>query len=929
MDIEAIRSSFSLLSERAEELAGQFYKRLFKDFPAVMPLFEHVDEKQQAKKLASALALLVNTLEKPEALSEVLIELGRKHEGYGAEPAHYDAVKQTLLGVMAEMAGDAWSPHLQDTWDEVLSLVAEKMLEGYGENHITENTDSLERRQTMSSNNGSAESQDCVELQGIYNAIDRVQAIIEFDLDGNILTANKNFCDVMGYALEELEGKHHSMFAEESYKNSPEYTEFWKKLGRGEYDAGEYKRLGKDGNEIWIQASYNPIFDEAGKLTKVVKFATDITEQKQQATENSRIRQALDSAKSNVMLADADHNIIYMNGAVDQLFRDKEAEIRQDLPRFDASKLIGTNMDVFHKDPSHQRRMVEGLTEPYSVIAEVGGLSFRINATPLTSASGKRTGTVVEWDDATLELAAEREAMENARIKQALDSATSSIMLADANNNILYVNATVVSMFRSAEAKLREALPGFSADDLVGKNMDIFHKNPSHQKGLVNGLSSSYTGQAEVAGLTFEVVANPLVDEDGTRIGTVVEWKNRTQELAVEEEVQDVLGRVARGDLTQRVEGDYTGFFGVLKDNINATVEKLNAVEAEVKSVLSKVVEGNLTSQIEGEYEGFFGSLKDNINATVFKLIDVVQQIKEVSDSVATGSEEICQGNANLSQRTEEQASSLEETSSSMEEMTSTVQQNAENAREADKLAQGAKDKAEHGGEVVSNAVTAMAEINGASKRIADIISVIDEIAFQTNLLALNASVEAARAGEQGRGFAVVASEVRNLAGRSATAAKEIKELIEDSVGKVEQGSKLVDESGQTLQEIISAVQSVTDIVGEISGASVEQAAGIEEVNKAISLMDEMTQQNAALVEQAAAASEAMGDQAGELKNQMNFFNLSGEQQASVPSQNRARNDGKVVEWKKPDRAQQETPPAAPASMKAASNGGAGDWEEF
>ena len=247
------------------------------------------------------------------------------------------------------------------------------------------------------------------------------------------------------------------------------------------------------------------------------------------------------------------------------------------------------------------------------------------------------------------------------------------------------------------------------------------------------------------------------------------------------------------------------------------------------------------------------------VNQLADNMAEVVSRVKRVAADVHRGADEISAGNANLSQRTEEQSSSLEETASSMEEMTTTVKQNADNAAQANQLALAARDQAEKGGTVVSQAVAAMAGINEASKKIADIIGVIDDIAFQTNLLALNAAVEAARAGEQGRGFAVVASEVRSLAGRSATAAKEIKELIQDSVRKVEDGSVLVTQSGQTLEKIVAAVKKVSDIVAEIAAASREQSSGIEQVNRAVMQMDELTQQNAALVEEATAASPGDG----------------------------------------------------------------------
>lgn len=292
---------------------------------------------------------------------------------------------------------------------------------------------------------------------------------------------------------------------------------------------------------------------------------------------------------------------------------------------------------------------------------------------------------------------------------------------------------------------------------------------------------------------------------------------------------------------------------------------------AELMAISESMANGNLDLKIDSNGVGVYGS----IGQTVKKLLEIIGGIKAGASEVSVASDQVSQGNSNLSQRTQEQASSLEEIASSMEEMTGTVNQNAENAQHANQLATAAREQADTGGKVVGEAVAAMSEINDSSKQIADIIGVIDEIAFQTNLLALNAAVEAARAGEQGRGFAVVASEVRNLAGRSATAAKEIKGLIQDSLSKVDNGSKLVSESGGALSEIVDSVKKVSDIVAEIAAASKEQSDGIGQVNKALLQMDEMTQQNASLVEEAAAASEAMGAQAQELDSLVSFFKLN------------------------------------------------------
>jgi methyl-accepting chemotaxis protein-1 (serine sensor receptor) len=305
---------------------------------------------------------------------------------------------------------------------------------------------------------------------------------------------------------------------------------------------------------------------------------------------------------------------------------------------------------------------------------------------------------------------------------------------------------------------------------------------------------------------------------------------------------------------------------------IRAIVNPINAAVA----VATRVANGELDASIHIEHDDELGKLMQALKNMTGKLSQIVTDVRAAADSVGSAAKQISAGNNDLSQRTQEQASALEETASSMEEMTSTTKQSADNARQANQLAAGTRDQASSGGTVVSQAVAAMGEINDSSRKIADIIGVIDEIAFQTNLLALNAAVEAARAGEQGRGFAVVASEVRNLAQRSATAAKEIKGLISDSVEKVHSGSKLVDASGETLNEIVGSVKKVSDIVAEIAAASQEQSSGIEQVNKAIMQMDEVTQQNAALVEEAAAAAKSMEDQAQKMVELMSFFRTSG-----------------------------------------------------
>jgi methyl-accepting chemotaxis protein len=364
---------------------------------------------------------------------------------------------------------------------------------------------------------------------------------------------------------------------------------------------------------------------------------------------------------------------------------------------------------------------------------------------------------------------------------------------------------------------------------------------------------------------------------------------------------------------------------------IRAIVGPIN----EAVDVANAVASGDLTSRIDVTSNNETGRLMQALRLMNDNLVDLVGKVRTSTDSIYTASSEIASGNLDLSQRTEEQASSLEETASSMEELTSTVRQNADNARQANQLASGASEVAVRGGAVVGQVVQTMSAINDSSKKIVDIISVIDGIAFQTNILALNAAVEAARAGEQGRGFAVVATEVRTLAQRSAAAAKEIKELIGNSVSKVEDGTRLVDEAGATMNEIVNSVKRVTDIMAEISAASQEQSSGIEQVNQAVTQMDEVTQQNAALVEEAAAAAESMQEQAHALSQAVAVFKLSGGMaETPVKRSNRPAAVAKLpnrgpATRKASQKNASRVVPVESRPKKVAAGGGDESWEEF
>jgi len=479
---------------------------------------------------------------------------------------------------------------------------------------------------------------------------------------------------------------------------------------------------------------------------------------------------------------------------------------------------------------------------------------------------------------------------ETLRIKVALDVASNNVMVADPEGKIIYCNESVLAMMRHAENDLRKELPNFRAAEIVGANFDIYHRQPSHQRNLLAGLKGTYRNSIRVGGRSFNLVANPIINARGERLGTVVEWLDRTDEVAIESDVAGIIGAAVSGDFSKRLDSSrMNGFFKQISDGINALLEANSRALGDVGAMLARMSKGDLTTKIETDYQGMLGKLKDDANTTVDNLQDIILSIKDATGSINTAAKEIASGNQDLSSRTEQQASSLEETASSMEQLTSTVKQNADNSRQASELAGNAQQVAVKGGEVVAQVVQTMSAIHQSSSKIADIIGVIDGIAFQTNILALNAAVEAARAGEQGRGFAVVATEVRNLAQRSAAAAKEIKGLISDSVEKVSVGNRLVDQAGRTMEEVVTSIRRVAQIMSDISSASREQSAGIEQVGLAVTQMDEVTQQNAALVEEAAAAAESLEEQANSLARTVAVFALASDNQRPVTPEARSQ----------------------------------------
>lgn len=712
-------------------------------------------------------------------------------------------------------------------------------IDSEGNNELSHVLDQLKSTQTMIGADLNVQSElahivaeKSAQYENQLAAISNSTGVIEFSMDGKVIAANDIILKVLGYNADEAIGQQHSAFVDDKYRSSPEYKAFWEKLNRGEAITGEFQHVGKNGKDIWVQASYNPILCAAGKPYKVVKYATDITEQKftnadfeGQITAIGKSQGVIEIALDGTVLK-ANKTYLDMLGYTESELVGKHVSLVLD-PTFAKSEAYRTLWD----------KLVNGGTDSgqYKRIAK-GGREVWIQASynPIYDLKGKPFKIVNYTMDIT---EAKLQAADNAGQISGIQK-TQGVIEFDLTGKVLSVNDIFAN------------IAGYSEKEIVGNHHSMFvepaYRNSHEYKTFWDALGR---GEAQVgqfkrigkggAEIWMQAIYNPIVDMNGKPFKVV---KYAT-------------------DITEQH---------------NNAETLANAVE-ETQAIIEDAKTGDLSSRVPLEGKtGAIASLCDGVNALMDKMTEVIVQVREAGETINTAAGEISSGNNDLSQRTEQQASSLEETAASMEELASAVKNNAENAKQANQLAVAASGVAIKGGEVVGQVVSTMSAINSSAKKIEDIISVIDGIAFQTNILALNAAVEAARAGEQGRGFAVVAGEVRNLAQRSASAAKEIKELITDSVGKTAEGTAQVEAAGKTMAEIVSSVQRVTDIMGEITAASIEQSAGIDQVNAAVTSMDEVTQQNAALVEEAAAAAESLVDQAASLTEVVSVFKLSG-----------------------------------------------------
>ncbi|MCA9097056.1 MAG: PAS domain-containing protein [Planctomycetaceae bacterium] len=907
LDVRTLKESFQLLAPQADLLADRFYDRLFHDYPELQVLFEEVELPEQKRKLIQSLTVIVRSLEKPEQLTSYLKDLGIRHDDYGVSEDDYLPVGVTLLTVMSELAGpEIWTQEINDAWSEAIDTVAQLMLQGAAERNQGRKQELVRASADVSAGHSStnqagggstsshaqpqraeisafqredssmavnlsrdvgqssassgmqqafygmvehasvpqlfidqsgqisyinermtgllAEHEDSVglspadlvgqssrylfaiapklkaalgaknaseveaklgsqtfaisvapvtddantflghaltwnaggagnvtELNAVVEGISRVMAVIEFQPDGTILTANENFLKTMGYRLDEVKGQHHRMFASEEFARSSEYKDFWHRLAGGEFISSEFQRFGKGGKEIWIQASYTPMFTPDGKVFKVVKFAFDITSQVFARKEAETMAATQESIPANVILADKDLNITFINPAS----RKKLEQLQQYLP-VPVDEIVGKNIDIFHKNPGYQRGILanpSGL--PRRAKIQVGPETLDLLVSAIKDKRGNYLGPMVTWEVVTEKLRIENEMV---RIQNMMDNIPINVMLANRDFEVVYINPASLRTLKAIERLLPVPV-----DQIKGQKIDIFHKAPEHQRRLLGDPKNlPHRARFQLGEEWVDLLATAIYDKDKNYIGPMVTWSLITSAVKLADDFER---------------------------DVKGVVQIVTSAATELQAS-SKVMAGN-------------------------------------SDETARQSQVVAAAS-------EETTRNVETVSSAAEELSASISEIARHVQDASKISSQAVQEANMTNQKIK-------ELGESSQEIGQVIKVITSIAQQTNLLALNATIEAARAGEAGKGFAVVANEVKELARQTAKATEEISQKIGAIQGATNESIEAIGSIGQIIGKIneisttiASAVEEQTAATNEISRNVSEAARGTAEMTNNI-----------------------------------------------------------------------------------------------
>ncbi len=638
--VKLLRDSFDAIKPRADQLARTFYRTLFANYPEVEPLFAHVDMTAQRKKLIQAIAVVVANADKPERLEEVATDLGARHVAYGAEPAHYDAVGESLLSALASVAGPLWSKQLAKAWGDAYRTVADFAIAG------------AEAAGPVAPQGRSAEEEaELANLRGQVEAINKSNAVIEFNLDGTIVTANDNFLGAVGYRLDEIKGKHHSIFCEETYRNSAEYRAFWEKLNRGEFDSGEYKRVGKGGREIFIQASYNPIRDKSGKIFKVVKFATDITAMVKLRRETALFKPMVESANLNMMLADKDLRIVYVNPASTRTLKG----IEQYLP-IKADQIVGQLIDIFHKDPSHQRRMLASDKNlPHRAKIKVGPETLDLNVVAIYDEDKKYVGPMVAWSVVS----------DRVRLADDFESSVQTVVNV-VSSSATELEASSQGMAASTEETTRQAQAVAAASEQATRNVQTVAASSEELTASIREIAARVQEASQISQVAVKQAA--ATSETMAKLG------QSSQEIG---QVVKVITSIAQ----------QTNLLA-----LNATIEAARAGEAgkgfavvanEVKELARQTAKA--TEEIGDKIAGVQSETGLAVTA-IKEIAGVIDKINEISTTIASAVEEQNAATGEISRNVSEAARGTADVSYNIASVTQVALeggQTAENIRTA------------------------------------------------------------------------------------------------------------------------------------------------------------------------------------------------------------------------------------------------------
>ena len=683
--------------------------------------------------------------------------------------------------------------------------------------------------------------------------------------------------------------------------------------------------------------------DEFGKIMQAlksmqIKIGFDVNDARKVAEQALRLQSALDNSSTAFTFGDNNNQLQYMNKSAATIWSRMQSEIAKQHAGFTVEGMAGHNIGQYIENAEDRKVFAEKLTTSKAMEINMYGRRIGLVIIPVYNEQNEYLGRMTQWNDRTDEVIAEQEVIRlvgdavAGKLSERVDlSVLPTGFIMDIGQGMNKILDAVIGPLNMAADYVDKFANGIIPAPITENYNGDFNVLKDNLNSCVHALNLLVTD----ANMLAKAAAEGKLD---TRADATKHWGDYRKVVeGVNATLDSVIGPlniaaqymddISKGNIPAKITDHYQGDFNQIKDNLNTCIDAVNRLVSDANMLADAARDGRISTRADvTKHQGNFRQVVEGVNQTLDMIVEPIAAVKLAVETITTAAGEISTGNSDLSARTEQQASSLEETAASMEELAGTVKQNADNAKQANQLALTASGVAVKGGQVVAEVVNTMTGINDSARKIEDIISVIDGIAFQTNILALNAAVEAARAGEQGRGFAVVAGEVRNLAQRSASAAKEIKELITDSVNKTAEGTKLVENAGSTMEEVVTSVQRVADIISEIAAASAEQTTGIDQVNQAVTSMDEVTQQNAALVEEAAAAAESLLEQANQLSDVVSVFKVEGASNERRATQSPMRSSKPVAAPKSAFK-----PTSRPVAAKVSAKTGTddGDWEEF